>query len=488
MIPRTTLIAVAAALLLALPANAGGIYAKSSPVLQLDAKSYEDLIARSNFTSIIEFYAPWCGHCQNLKPAYEKAAKSLNGLAKVAAIDCDDESNKSFCGSMGVQGFPTLKIIKPSKKAGRPIVEDYQGPRSAKGIVDAVINKIPNHVKRIGDKGLDDWLAEANGTAKAVLFSEKGTTSALLKALSVEFLGAMSISQIRNTEASSVELFGISSFPTLIVLPGGDKDALVYEGEMKKEPLMAFLSQVASPNPDPAPRKAKTPKKSTKDTKKEQQKSANDASSFSSASSSQASAEASEEAAGATSIVLEEGSNPTKSPEPIATPEDAPAPVPLPDSPPPIPTLATPEGLQNACMGAKTSTCILALLPATGTTDEDAVAVLSDHAMLALASLAEISNKYAKRQAPIFPFYALPIANTGATELRSALGLEGDLSIEIIALNTRRTWWKLYDGNDYAMESVENFIDEIRLGEGKKEKLPDAAVLKIKGPAEHDEL
>lgn len=44
--------AVASALLLALPANADGIYTKGSPVLQVDAKSYDKLIARSNYTSV----------------------------------------------------------------------------------------------------------------------------------------------------------------------------------------------------------------------------------------------------------------------------------------------------------------------------------------------------------------------------------------------------------------------------------------------------
>ena len=100
---------------------------------------------------MLEFYAPWCGHCQNLKPAYEKAAKNLEGLVHVAAVDCDEDSNKPFCGSMGVKGFPTLKTVRPGKKPGsKPIVEDYNGPRTAKGIADAVVDKINNaHTKRI---------------------------------------------------------------------------------------------------------------------------------------------------------------------------------------------------------------------------------------------------------------------------------------------------------------------------------------------------
>src|SRR5436305_2969349 len=179
----------------------------------LSSRSFADTKAR--------FYAPWCGHCQNLKPAYEKAAKNLAGLAKVAAINCDDDSNKPFCGQMGVKGFPTLKIVKPGSKPGRPIVEDYQGARTAKAIVDAVVDKIPNHVQKLHDSGLSAWLAKNNDTAKAILFTEKGTTSALLKSVAVDFLGGISVAQARSKESATVEMFGISEFPSLVLLLGG---------------------------------------------------------------------------------------------------------------------------------------------------------------------------------------------------------------------------------------------------------------------------
>ena len=105
----------------------------------------------------------------------------LAGLVKVAAVNCDEESNKPLCGRMGIKGFPTLKIVRPGSKRGKPVIEDYQGQRSAKAIVDALVDKIPNHVKKVQDSDLEAWL-EGGTQAKAILFTEKGTTQPLIKA------------------------------------------------------------------------------------------------------------------------------------------------------------------------------------------------------------------------------------------------------------------------------------------------------------------
>ncbi|KAI9684585.1 MAG: hypothetical protein M1822_005673 [Bathelium mastoideum] len=468
-------------LLLLAPVAASGLYTKNSPVLQVDGKSYDKLIARSNHTSIVEFYAPWCGHCQNLKPAYEKAAKKLKGLAKVAAVNCDDEDNKPFCGSMGVQGFPTLKIIRPSKKPGKPTVEDYQSARNAKAIVEVVVDKINNHVSRITDRTLDEALAEGNDTARAILFTEKGTTSALLRAVAIDFLGSVNVAQIRDKEKNAVDTFGIEDFPTLVLLPGGDKEPIVYKGELEKDAIVEFLSQIAPPNPDPAPAKSNVDKKPGKDSKKADQKASKDSSSFSAASSSHKSADASDAKTATPSETLEDDPNPTESPNPNVVDSDAQKPIEVPDIPT-LPILAHGDELSKACLQPTSSLCILALLPAApGTNGGDAAqdpTELSEPASDAVRNLAAVSHKHAERKAKLFPFYALPASNPAAAPLRELLGLASaeTPSPELIAVNAKKRFWKRYEGGAFTYEAMEDWIDALRMGEGQKRELPEVLV------------
>lgn len=419
------------------------------------------------------FYAPWCGHCQNLKPAYEKAAKNLAGLAKVAAVDCDDEDNKPLCGRMGVKGFPTLKIVRPGKKSGRPVVEDYQGARAAKAIVDAVVDKIPNHVKKVDDKGLDSWLSTGNDTAKAILFTDKGTTSALLRALAIDYLGSVSFAQIRNKEKDAVSAFGITKFPTLVVLPGGDKEGIVYDGELKKEAMVAFVKEAsnASPNPDPAPTqpkkkaaKAKDAPKSKKEPKKESKdgecpmghdkKDQKDSATMKMKSS---------------SLKLEDVNE-------SAEKVDLPPTVKVEDEPLLL-TLEKADALQKECLAPKSHICILALLPTKGNKDDP----LPKEATQAIKSLGEVQQKHARRKA-IFPFYTVPAENELGQKVRETLKLNPANEIDVIAVNSKRSWYRRFPGPSFQRGDVEAWVDAIRMNDGPREKLPESLVVEEETP------
>uniref|UniRef100_A0A1Y1K330 protein disulfide-isomerase n=1 Tax=Photinus pyralis TaxID=7054 RepID=A0A1Y1K330_PHOPY len=427
------------ALLAAVP-SAHAMYTSNSPVLQVNAKTYLTLIAESNHTSIVEFYAPWCGHCKNLKPAYENAAKKLDGLAKVAAIDCDNEINKKFCSGMDVQGFPTLRIVRPGKKPGsRPIVENYQGARTATAIVEAVVSKINNHVTKVTDKDLDAFLKPQG--PKAILFTEKGTTSALLRSLAIDFLDVISVSQVRDKEGKTVEKFGITKFPTFVLVPGGDKEPIIYDGDLNKKDMVAFLKQVGQPNPDPAPAKPKAKSDKTKGPKSDK------AQSKKTKASSSASPDTED------SATTPEASTQTTATEPAASTPDVIS----------ITTVTTKDTLVEKCLSPKSHTCVLAFIPV------DA----SENSAKVTDSLSQLNTKYVHGHRQLFPFLAIPSNIEGLDPIRQALGLEKD--VELIAVNARRSWWRHYEG-DFDAESVEAWLDAIRMGEGAKKKLPSEII------------
>ncbi|KHN95568.1 PDI protein A prpA [Metarhizium album ARSEF 1941] len=427
------------ALLAAVP-SVHASYSKNPFITEVNANTYHRQISKSNHTSVILLYAPWCIHCKNLKPALEKAADNLDGAVKIATVNCDDDMNKQLCASMGVQGFPTIKIVRPGKKPGsKPITEDYQGARTSAAIVQAARSKINNHVTKVTDKDLDVFL-ERDGP-KAILFTEKETTSALLRSLAIDFLGVISVAQVRNKEEKTVEKFGIDKFPAFILIPARDKEPFVYDGDLKKKDMIAFLRQAGEPNPDPAPAKpkAKGDKKPPKSSKKAQGQETKAASS--------AKSEADEAA------TTPEASTETSTNEPAASTQDV----------TPITTIAAKDTFVEKCLGPKSRICVLAFIPAH---DSENGARVTD-------SLAQLNTKYVRGNRQVFTFLVVPSDVEGLDGVRRALGLEKD--VELIAFSARRSWWRQYEG-DFDAKSVNAWLDDIRMGEGAKKKLPEEVI------------
>lgn len=112
------------------------LYGPNSSVVKLTAANFDKEVVNSNELWLVEFYAPWCGHCKNLAPEWEKAANALKGIVKVGAIDMDAE--KSFGSKYGIRGFPTIKWFGTKKANPKP----YEGQRTAQALVDFAVDKV----------------------------------------------------------------------------------------------------------------------------------------------------------------------------------------------------------------------------------------------------------------------------------------------------------------------------------------------------------
>ncbi|KAF3930481.1 Thioredoxin [Dactylella cylindrospora] len=115
----------------------GSKKAPVSDVKVLTDSNFEAIAKDPKKGVFVKFYAPWCGHCKNLAPIYEKVATdfSRDSNVVVAKIDCDAPNGKQTSEKYGIQGFPTLKFFPADPSAG-PI--DYDGPRSEEGLLEFI--------------------------------------------------------------------------------------------------------------------------------------------------------------------------------------------------------------------------------------------------------------------------------------------------------------------------------------------------------------
>merc|ERR1711937_658750 len=116
-------------------------YGSSDKVVNLTPSNFSEKVTKSDELWLVEFYAPWCGHCKSLTPAWKQAAEELDGVFNVGAVDAD--KHRSLGGQFGVQGFPTIKIFGANKKSPK----DYKGGRDASSIVDSAFKELRQMVK-----------------------------------------------------------------------------------------------------------------------------------------------------------------------------------------------------------------------------------------------------------------------------------------------------------------------------------------------------
>ena len=241
--------------------TAAALYDSDSPVVSLDAKTFKSRVTNDvDAFVLVEFYAPWCGHCKKLAPEYEAAARALRKsktAATLAAVDCD--AHKSLCDAHGVSGFPAIKAFLAGREKGSSLYapETYAGSRDEEGITRFCEAKARSRAS------LDDPLAprlayenahgflhggDAKNAPRAILLTKgeppgsRDGPHGWLSSAAVKFKRGKSAravfayARVEDDKGGVARNFGIKTFPALVcALSDGDDSgtfATIHSGDL----------------------------------------------------------------------------------------------------------------------------------------------------------------------------------------------------------------------------------------------------------------
>ncbi|KAL4003030.1 protein disulfide isomerase family protein [Acanthocheilonema viteae] len=199
-------------------------------------------------TSLVKFYAPWCGHCKALAPEYAKAAKKL----KIPLAKVDATVETKLAETYNIQGFPTLKFWQSGKD---PI--DYDGGRESDEIVQWVLEKTdptykppPSTVVKLTKEQFTEFITIHQLTLVKFYAPWCGHCKKLAPeyekaAKKLKDAGIMLAEVDSTVEKSLSAEYDVNGYPTLYVFRNGKK--FDYKGPRDAEGIAKYMFEQAEP-------------------------------------------------------------------------------------------------------------------------------------------------------------------------------------------------------------------------------------------------
>ena len=227
-------------------------------IIDLKSATFADYVGKDHGL-LVEFYAPWCGHCKHLAPEYAKlgAAIKASGTKKIVAAKVNAEAESELASKYGVTGYPTLKYFP----ANSDKAEDYSGGREAPDLVKFINEKtqaglfIPHPVSYVTVLDHTNFDNIALDATKNVLVKFYAPWCGHCKHLAPVYEKVaetyqgekdLVIAEVNADEASNKGLaqkYGVSGFPTLKWFPKANKEGEEYNGGREAEDFIKFFSE-----------------------------------------------------------------------------------------------------------------------------------------------------------------------------------------------------------------------------------------------------
>ncbi|KAF9425210.1 hypothetical protein BGZ94_007749 [Podila epigama] len=205
-------------------------------VVALDSKDYKDTI--QNGPWLVEYYAPWCGHCKALAPIYEQVAVALKGKVNVAKVDCTTNDNEHICRAQGVRAYPTIKL----HQQGTTI--DYNKQRNLEALTAFALGALEPSVKPM----VHNDLQEITNTQDVSFIFVHGDSKNTEEGKVIDQLSQIYYEQLpiySTVDSEVAKEFGVTA-PALVVLK--DNRHYTYSGPLTNMGnVQAWILQVRVP-------------------------------------------------------------------------------------------------------------------------------------------------------------------------------------------------------------------------------------------------
>jgi len=222
-------------LLCALAGASGADIAEEEDVLVLKKSNFDEALgAHPNL--LVEFYAPWCGHCKALAPEYAKAAgmlKAEDSEIRLGKVDATEETE--LAQEFGVRGYPTIKFFKGGDKQSP---KEYSAGRQADDIVNWLKKRTGPAVATLADVTAAETLIANNEVAVIGFFKDAGSDGAKAYEKAAEAVDEIPFAMTSDDDVYSK--FEVSR-DGVVLFKKFDEGRNTFDGELTKENLLSFI-------------------------------------------------------------------------------------------------------------------------------------------------------------------------------------------------------------------------------------------------------
>ncbi|XP_057439045.1 probable protein disulfide-isomerase A6 [Lotus japonicus] len=212
--------------------------------------------------ALIEFYAPWCGHCKKLAPEYEKLATSFRKTKSVliAKVDCDE--HKSVCNKYGVSGYPTIQwfpqgSLEPKKYEGARTAEALTAFVNIEGGTNVKFASVPSSVVVLSLFNFDKVVLDETKDVLVEFYAPWCGHCQALAPTYEKVAAAFKLEEdvvIANVDTDTykdlAEKYAVSGYPTLKFFPKSNKAGEDYGGGRELDDFVNFINEKCGTNRD----------------------------------------------------------------------------------------------------------------------------------------------------------------------------------------------------------------------------------------------